>query len=171
MAEVNEEILEQYLKVVMKWFYIGDIPFSVPYNYSNIDVLGYDPIADQYYDFEVKFRSAASLTNDGQAIIYLVDQFEKYKAQRENKIREFIGRRKTIKVIVTTKKMLGKSETKRTEMEASFHKKMKALGYKSQLWYFDEMIPELVESVEVKGRYNTQLLQTIRMLKLYESKK
>lgn len=170
MAEVNEEILEQYLKVVKKWFYIGDIPFTVPHNYSNIDVLGYDPIADQYYDFEVKFRSAFSLTNDGEAIGYLVDQFEKYRTQREEKLREFIGRRKAIKVVVTTKKMLGKSEAKRSAMEASFDKKMKALRYKSQLWYFDDMIPELVRRVEVKGRYNTQLLQTIRMLKLYESK-
>lgn len=170
MAEVNEEILEQYLKVVKRWFYIGDIPFTVPHNYSNIDVLGYDPIADQYYDFEVKFRSAFSLTNDGEAIGYLVDQFEKYRTQREEKIREFIGRKKTIKVVVTTKKMLGKSEAKRSAMEASFHKKMKSLRYKSQLWYFDDMIPELVGQVEVKGRYNTQLLQTIRMLKLYESK-
>lgn len=170
MAEVNEEILEQYLKVVKKWFYIGDIPFTVPYNYSNIDVLGYDPVAKVYYDFEVKFRSAFSLTNDGEGIGYLVDQFEKYKTQREEKLREFIGRSKTIKIVVTTKKMLGKSEAKRSEMESTFHKKMKALGYKSELWYFDDMIPELVEKVDIKGRYNTQLLQTIRMLKLYETK-
>jgi hypothetical protein len=172
VAEVNEEILEQYLKVVKKWFYIGDITFTVPHNYSNIDVLGFDPIAKKYYDFEVKFRSAFSLTNDGEGkgISYLVDQFEKYKDQREEKIREFIGRSKTIKVVVTTKKMLGKSEAKRSEMETTFHNKMKALGYKSEIWYFDDMIPTLVERVDVKGRYNTQLLQTIRMLKIYETK-
>jgi hypothetical protein len=170
VAEVNEEILEQYLKVVKRWFYIGDIPFAVPRNYSNIDVLSYDPNTDQYYDFEVKFRSAFSLPNDGESIGYLVDQFEKYREQREAKLREFVGRRKTIKVVVTTKKMVGKSETKRSEMERSFHQKMKALKYKSELWYFDDMIPELVDRVEVKGRYNTQLLQTIRMLKLYETK-
>ena len=168
--EVNEEILEQYLKIVKKWFYIGDIPFVVPHNYSNIDVLGYDPKSDQYYDFEVKFRSAFSLSNDGESIGYLVDQFEKYRTQRESKLREFIGRRKTIKVVVTTRKMIGKSESKRAAMESSFHKKMKALGYKSQLWYFDEMIPELVDRVGSRGRYNTQLLQTIRMLKLYTPK-
>jgi hypothetical protein len=168
MAEVNEEILEQYLKVVLKWFYIGDIPFTVPRNYSNIDVLGYDPRGNQYYDFEVKFRSAFSLTNDGKSIGYLVEQFEKYRTEREAKIREFIGQRKTIKVVVTTWKMVGKSESKRSEMEESFRQKMKVLGYRSELWYFDEMIPKLVRNVDVKGRYNTQLLQTIRMLKLYK---
>ncbi len=100
VAEVNEEILEQYLKVVKRWFYIGDIPFTVPHNYSNIDVLGYDPITDQYYDFEVKFRSAFSLTNDGEAIRYLVDQFEKYREQREAKLSQLIARPKTIKFVV-----------------------------------------------------------------------
>ncbi len=170
MAEVNEEILEQYLKVVKRWFYIGDIPFTVPRNYSNIDVLGYDPIANQYYDFEVKFRSASSLTQNDEGIDYLVEQFEKYRALREAKIQEFVGSQGTIKVIVTTKKMVGRSEANRNAMEALFHKKMQALNYQSQLWYFDDMIPKLVGLVEVKGRYNTQLLQTIRMLKLYESK-
>jgi hypothetical protein len=170
MAEVNEEILEQYLKVVKRWFYIGDIPFAVPYNYSNIDVLGFDPTSNQYYDFEVKFRSAFSLSNNGEAIGYLVDQFEKYRKEREAKIQEFIGHHKTIKVVVTTKKMVGKSTAKRTAMEESFHNKMKEFGYQSQLWYFDDMIPELVARVDIKGRYNTQLLQTIRMLKIYEPK-
>jgi hypothetical protein len=167
MAEVNEEILEQYLKIVKKWFYVGDIPFAVPHNYSNIDVLGYDPKNKKYYDFEVKFRSAFSLTNDGKAIYYLVEQFTKYKDQRERKIREYIGANKTTKVVVTTHKMMGKSTAKRTNMEADFKKIMKSEGFPSEVWYFDEMIPLLVENVQESGRYNTQLLQTIRMLKTY----
>ncbi|OCH26514.1 hypothetical protein A6E12_12940 [Aliivibrio fischeri] len=168
MAEVNEEILEQYLKVVKKWFYISDIPFSVPHNYSNIDVLGYDPSNECYYDFEVKFRSAFSLTNDGKSVRYLVDQFEKYRDQREAKIKEFVGDKKVIKVVVTTKKMFGISDHKRNSMEATFIAMMDELSYQSDIWYFDDLIPELVEHVEVKGRYNTQLLQTIRMLKMYQ---
>lgn len=54
-------------------------------------------------------------------------------------------------------------------MEERFHRKMKRLGYDSEVWYFDEMIPKLVDTVETNGRYNTQLLQTIRMLKVYSS--
>ena len=168
MAEVNEEILEQYLKVVKKWFYIGDIPFIVPRNYSNIDVLGYDPVKKQYFDFEVKFRSAFSLSDNDTDFEYLVDQFDKYKEQRDAKIKEYIGSVKTTKVVVTTFKMLGKSLSKRQSMELKFHTRMKKLGYKSEIWYFDYMIPELIENVTVNGRYNTQLLQTIRMLKIYQ---
>jgi len=55
-------------------------------------------------------------------------------------------------------------------VENSFHEKMKALGYGSQFWYFDDMIPEFVNRADIKGRYNTQPLQTIRMLKLHEPK-
>ena len=167
MSEVNEEILEQYLKVVKQWFYIGDIPFVVPHNYSNIDVLGYDPKNNKYYDFEVKFRSAFSLTNNGKSIDYLVEQFSKYKKLREGKLKEYIGGRKTIKVVVTTYKMMGKTTEKRNNMEKDFKAAMKREGFNSQVWYFDEMIPLLVENVSEKGRHNTQLLQTIRMLKIY----
>lgn len=167
MAEVNEEILEQYLKVKKHWLYAGDIPFKVKHNYSNIDVLGFDPEADAYYDFEVKYRSAFSLTNDGKSIDYLVDQFDKYRDEREAKLLEFTHGKPTTKIVVTTYKMLGMSKSKRTAMEKAFHTKMKALGFKSEIWYFDEMIPELVKCVDEAGRYNTQLFQTIRMLKVY----
>ena len=170
MAEVNEEILEQYLKVVKKWFYIGDIPFTVPNNYSNIDVLGYNPKNKKYYDFEVKFRSAFSLPNNAKSIKWLTDQFHKYQKQRSEKLKEYIGNKKSIKIIVTTHKMLGKSIAKRSQMEENFIKKMTHLGYHSGIWYFDDMIPSLADRVAEKGRYNTQLLQTIRMLKIYNPK-
>ena len=165
--EVNEEILEQYLKVVKKWFYIGDIAFKVPHNYSNIDVLGYDPINKKYYDFEVKFRSAFTLTNNDEGIQYLVEQFTKYKDERENKLKEYL-QEETVKTIVTTHKMLGESLRKRSEMEKRFKDKMSEAGFESGIWYFDDIIPALVNHVDKKGRYNTQLLQTIRMLKIYK---
>jgi hypothetical protein len=167
MSDVNEEILEQYLKVVKQWFYIGDIPFIVPHNYSNVDVLGYDPKNNKYYDFEVKYRSAFSLTNNGKDIYYLVNQFSKHKDSRDKKLREYIGRRKATKVVVTTYTMMGKTIKKRSNMEKDFKSAMKKEGFSSQVWYFDEMIPQLVEYVNKAGRYNTQLLQTIRMLKTY----
>jgi hypothetical protein len=40
--EVNEEIIEQYLKLVKEWFYVRDISFPVARNYSNIDLLAFD---------------------------------------------------------------------------------------------------------------------------------
>ena len=60
--DVNEEIVIQYIKLIKKWFYMTDISFEVPHNYSNIDLLAYDPENNKYYDIEVKYRSAFSLT-------------------------------------------------------------------------------------------------------------
>ena len=168
MTDVNEEIVEQYLKVVKHWFYIGDISFQVPRNYSNIDILAYDPKRKKYYDLEVKFRSAASVTNCNEDARWLAGFFHKYKKQREKKISEYTHGKKSVKVIVTTFQMMGKSEEKRRQMEERFHKTMKKRGFDSEIWYFDQMIPSLVERVETSGRYNTQLLQTIRMLKIYK---
>jgi hypothetical protein len=156
------------LKIVKKWFYVGDISVRVPYNYSNIDLLAYDPRRNKFYDLEVKFSSSYSATNSDEGVMYLVNQFKEYKDQREKKIREYTHGKKPVKVIVTTFKMMGKSQEKRQKMEERFRKKMKKLGYDSEIWYFDEMIPSLVEYVETSGRYNTQLLQTIRMLKVYK---
>jgi hypothetical protein len=169
MTDVNEEIVEQYLKLVKHWFYIGDISFQVPRNYSNIDILTYDPKRKKYYDLEVKFRSAASVTNCNEDARWLADFFQKYKKQREEKIREYTHGKKSVKVIVTTFQMMGKTEEKRRQMEERFHKTMRRLGFDSEIWYFDQMIPSLVERVETRGRYNTQLLQTIRMLKIYKA--
>ena len=169
MADVNEEIIEQYLKIVKKWFCVVDIPFKVPQNYSNIDILAYDPKIDKYYDIEVKFRSAYSVTNNGKDIIWLVEQFSKYKNAREKKLKEYTGRKKAEKILITTRIVMGKSSKKRIGMESDFKKYMKDEGYKSHVWYFDDLIPKLVESVDTTGRYNTQLLQTIRMLKVYSS--
>ena len=165
MADVNEEILAQYLKVVKKWFYVEDISFQVPRNYSNIDLLAFNPGSRKHYDFEVKYRSAYTLPK--KEIHYLADQFLKYDKQRKAKIEEFIGTEVPIvKVIVTTYQMLGKA-TKRKEMENKFIQTMKSNNYEAQIWYFDNIVPELVNSISNKGRYNTQLLQTIRMLKSY----
>jgi len=168
MAEVNEEIVAQYLKIIKKWCYVIDIPFRVPRGNSNIDLLAYNPKHRKYYDIEVKFRSAATLTRCKEDIDYLVNQFHQYKEYREKKLQEYTHGRKTIKVIVTTYRYLGKSVEKHQYMEEQFYKAMKRLGYKSEIWYFDDMIPELVEHVDERGRYNTQLLQTIRMLKIYD---
>ena len=40
--EVNEKIVKEYIKLVKGWFYMTDISFPVPHNYSNIDLLAYD---------------------------------------------------------------------------------------------------------------------------------
>lgn len=174
MADVNEEIVAQYLSTTRKWFCIVDIPFQVPRNYSNIDVLAFDPKANIYYDIEVKFRSKytmAAKSKTGKdiskkSVAWLVEQFTKHKS-REKKIKDITGGHSARKLLVTTKQLFGKSATKRAALEAAFLGEMKKKSYEAEILYFDDIIPELKTVVGVQGRFNTQLLQTIRMLNTY----
>lgn len=161
--EVNEKIVEEYIKLIKKWFYMTDVSFTVPYNYSNIDLLAYDQINDIYYDFEIKYRSAyyMSKTNDEELNGHI---HQMTRLERKEKIEEIIGKKKKlIKVFVTTKKHFGKSG----ENEKRFINGLKKKRYKCEIWYFDNIIPELYDALEKTGRYNTELTQTIRLIKTY----
>jgi len=60
------------------------------------------------------------------------------------------------------------NEESRIKMEQDFKREMRKCRFSSsKIWYFDEIIPQLVNYVSEKGRHNTQLLQTIRMLKIF----
>lgn len=175
MADVNEEIVAQYLKLVKRWFHVEDISFAVPHNYSNVDLLAFDPKANRYYDIEVKYRSAFTISaknregedTSDESVKWLVEEFTKYP-QRELALQNYTGNRSTTKVLVTTKQLLGRTGAKRHKLEAAFRAGLAKAGLpKSEIWYFDDMVPEIVAKVKTEGRYNTELLQTIRMLKVY----
>jgi len=166
--EVNERIVEEYLKTVKGWFYISDIPFEVPHNYSNIDILAYDPKKNIYYDIEVKYRSAFKMSRndiekeDGE-FYRLLNQF--LRPEREKKIEEIIGENhKPIKIFVTTRQYFGKTHN---GIEKALKSKLKEHYYESDIWYFDDIISELYKQTEKAGRYNSELLQTIRLIKTY----
>lgn len=176
MADVNEEIISQYLKVVKKWFYATDISFKVIRGNSNIDILAFDPLNNKYYDIEVKFRSAYTISANPKettdtsknSVSWFTRQFSIYP-ERELKIKEFTNKQKPIKVLVTTKQLFGKSKNKQQQLEILFKREMSKNGFKnSEIWYFDDIIKELYDSIDLKGRYNTELLQTIRMIKTYK---
>lgn len=117
--DVNEEIIIQYVKLIKKWFYMADISFEVPYNYSNIDLLAFDPAKKKYYDIEVKYRSAftlslANIKNDKEFTKF-VNQF--LRPQRAKKTKEIIGNVKPTKIFVTTYRLFGKTTNKREQIE------------------------------------------------------
>jgi len=161
--EVNEKIVEEYIKLIKEWFYMTDISFPVPYNYSNIDILAYDHINDIYYDMEIKYRSAYHMsTSNEEELERHINQM--VRMERKNKLEEIIGTNKNlIKVFITTKKHFGKTD----ENEKRFIAALKKEGYKSEIWYFDDLIPELYHALEKRGHYNTELTQTIRLIKTY----
>ncbi len=171
--DVNEEIIAQYIQTVKKWFYMSDISFKVPFNYSNIDLLAYNPDEDKYYDIEVKFRSAYTIS---QKNLENDTDFNKFveqlvKPERQEAIRSIIGNKPTIKIFITTYSLFGKSTEKRQQIENEMKDRLLKFGFESEIWYFDDIIPDIYEKIEKSGRYNTELMQTIRLIKTYTDDK
>ncbi|MEI6137930.1 MAG: hypothetical protein WCP85_01615 [Mariniphaga sp.] len=174
--DVNEEIVEQYLKIVKRWFCMTDIVYQVPRNWGNIDILAYDPIDNLYYDIEVKFRSAFSIPFSSFETNTEKDKFiDQITGKERNQKVEDIIKTKAKKIFVTTHQLFGrnadkrKEAEKRKEMENKFINIIKSKGYECEVWYFDDIIRELFKATNTKGRYNTQLMQTIRLIKTYNN--
>ncbi len=164
--EVNEEIIEQYLKL-KKFFYIHDIKFKVwgnkgGSNYSNIDFLALNDQGN-FYDIEVKFRSKYKLTFGSKAseewIVNLAEQLT--RKERNEEIKKY-SNKKPIKVIISTHICFGKKSEKRKAIEDKVRAKVK--GYDLEFWYFEDIIQLLRKETGPHGRYDSPILQMIRLL-------
>ncbi len=163
--EVNEEIIKQWLHICKKQFTLDDVRFKVygpkgGSNYSNIDLLGVDRYG-KYYDYEIKWRSVYSLSaTEKEEPDSLINQMT--REERVKKIREIIGNKSYSKIFITTYQMFGMGQDKRQK----FIKLFKSRNIK--VLFFEDVIKELVEAINVNGRYDSQILQTIRMMKYFE---
>lgn len=163
--DVNEEIITAWLQLCKEQFVMENITFKVigpkrGSNYSNIDILAVDKNG-KYYDYEIKWRSVYSISaTDNETPEKLIYQMN--RNERVQKIKEIIGNKKYEKVFITTHNMFGKKESKRKEFEKLFRKN----GI--EILYFDDIIPELVNKIEIKGKYDSEVLQTIRMMKYFK---
>lgn len=162
MADVNEEVVREWLYLCKAQFTMDNIRFKVfgpkgGSNYSDVDILAVDAKGN-YYDYEVKWRSQYSIgATDKETIDAFINQMT--RKERVEKVKSIIGRKKYKKVFITTHKMFGKREEKRNKMVKIFNKN------KIEVMFFEDIISDLLEAVRVKGRYDSSVLQTIRMLK------
>ncbi|MDP3698906.1 MAG: hypothetical protein Q8R47_04925 [Nanoarchaeota archaeon] len=163
--DVNEEIVKQWLHSCKQQFTIDDIRFKVfgpkgGSNYSNVDLLAVDK-AGKYYDYEIKWRSVYSLgATDKETPAALINQM--LRKERVEKIKSIIGRKPYQKIFITTYQMFGRSQEKRDKFVKIFN------SNKIQVLFFEEIIKELVSAIDVKGRYDSEVLQTIRMIKYFD---
>jgi len=162
MTEVNEEIVRQWLHLCKNQFTIDDIQFKVfgpkgGSNYSNIDLLATDKDGN-YYDYEVKWRSVYSMgATDKETLNAFINQLT--RKERIKKIKSIIGNKPYNKIFITTHQLFGKKKEKRDNFIKKFAEK------KVEVIFFEDLIRELVDTIETKGRYNAEVLQTIRILK------
>lgn len=163
--DVNEKIINEWLHLCKNQFTITNIPFKVfgpkgGSNYSNIDVLAVDK-SGNFYDYEIKWRSVYSVgATDKETIESFIKQMK--RKARVKKIKEIIGNKSYKKIFITTKVCLGNREEMRGKRIKEFKKN------KIDVLFFDDIIPELVREINILGRYDSQILQIIRMLKQFD---
>jgi hypothetical protein len=159
--DVNEEIIVEWLHLCKQQFTIEDIKFKVPHNYSDIDILAVDKNGN-YYDYEIKWRSAYSVGKKSEKEEINEFIYSLLRKERIKRINEIIGNKPVNHIIISTYKHFGKSEDKRKRIIRRFNKK------KIKVLFFEDIVPELYAIVKLEGRYDSPVLQTIRMLKYFK---
>ena len=161
--DVNEKIVEEWLRLCKQQFTITNIPFKVRgpkggSNYSNIDILASDT-KGYFYDYEVKWRSVYAIgATDKETVKSLIYQI--IRPERIQKIKEIIGNKNYKKILITTKIFFGR---KKEEIIKEFKRN------NIDVLFFEDIIPGLVESIGVLGRYDSEVLQIIRILKQFDT--
>jgi hypothetical protein len=162
--DVNEEIVREWLHLCQSQFTIDDINFKVygpkgGSNYSNIDLLAVDA-QGRYYDYEIKWRSVYSIgATADETPEWLVTQMT--RKERVEKIQTIIGNHDCKRILVTSKTFFGKSVQKRAKHTEFFR------SHGIEIVYFEDIVSDLIGKVSLNGRYNSMLLQIVRMLKQF----
>lgn len=162
--DVNEKIVEEWAHGCKKQFTMANIRFKTRgakggSNYSDIDLLGLDANGEAY-DYEIKWRSIPWVgATPGETVKALAGQLS--RPERKEKIKEIIGDRPYHKIFVTPQLMI--SGKKKAELIGEFKKN------DIQILYFEDVLSDLVNLIKdagEKGRYDSETLQIIRMLRL-----
>ncbi len=163
--DVNEEIVKQWLHLCKNRFTLENISFKTigekgGSNYSNIDILACDSEGN-FFDYEIKWRSVYSLNaSNKKEIDGFINQM--FRKERILKIKEIIGEKSYIKVFITTKNFFGSSNQKRNILEEAFKNR------EVEIKYFEDIIIELLKKIPLKGRFDNETLQIIRIFKLFK---
>jgi hypothetical protein len=158
LTEVNEEIVKQYLEM-MGFFVRTDIPYFRPMSktglkssgWGDLDILAVGPDKERYL-VQVKGWHTEAFTPSYFGGTPWVDTLAKKEAARVFESNEF----KTILVV--------SGIGSRSENEV--RRLAKAEGI-DEIWLFREIIAKLIDYVQVNPNYDSEVLQTIRLLKVY----
>ena len=111
---------------------------------------------------EIKYRSAYKLPKNESGIKDFIHQL--VRQEREDALKNIVGNnKKIIKLFITTRVHFGKDDY----IQNSFISEINKHGFECNVWYFDDIIPELYKKINEKEHYNTELTQTIRLIKTY----
>lgn len=155
--DVNEEIAKEYYELVENCFVRSGIEYG---NYhSAIDLLVINK-KGEVIDIEVKWKSRIKICDSDKkqnGFKHFVNQLN--NRERDEKIFNLTGKIPDKKVFLTTKNFFGKSK------QDYWIKKF--LEKNIEVVFFDDIIPKLVYIINKVGKYDSQISQTIRMLKYF----
>ena len=159
--DVNEEIVKEYFELVENCIVRASIEYGR--YHSAIDLLAVDKIGN-VKDIEVKWKSRIVIEDSDKkqnGYYHIINQLKNKK--RDEIIKELIGKLPTEKILVTTKHFFSKSKLE--------YWKNRFKEQNIQVLFFDDIIPKLVKEIKTKGKYDSPVLQTIRMLKYFNQLK
>jgi hypothetical protein len=158
IMDANEIIVEECARVCRGQLTITDVKFAVSRNYSNIDILAYDPKHDCFYDYEVKWRATewigATPPEQPEALVKQMTREE-----RADRIKCLIGETnysKLKRVFVTPKHWLKSPKGQLLVAELA--------RANIELKYFEDVIADLKTAVTSPGRYDSTVVQLVRVI-------
>lgn len=155
--DVNEQIVKEYFELVKGCLVRNNIEYGK--HHASIDLLAVDKQGN-IFDMEVKWKSAIAIKDSKDrenGFNHFVKQLN--DTERDKIIEKLIGKKPTQKMFITTKHFL--SKRKFHYWKGRFEKE------NIEVLFFDDIIPNLVNAIHVKGKYESPVLQTIRMLKYF----
>lgn len=157
--DVNEKIVEEWARLCRRQFTITNIRYRVPRGYGDIDILAFDTDG-KLYDYEVKWRSVPWVgTTPQETVEALVHQL--LRKERTEAIQRIAGRAPDFRVLITPRGMLEANRKQHKKLISEFEE------CKIGIIYFEDVLADLVKEVRLKGRYDSEITQVIRMLKSF----
>jgi len=164
LTDVNEEIVRQYFEL-KGYFVQTDVLYLKPKNqtgkkssgYGDIDLILMHPNGDKAIVGVSGWhteRITLSYIEDGEGMFSFVSPLALEKAS------QVLGTQKFKKILVVSQ--LGSKEASKSE----FIQKAKEMGV-DEVKEFPTILKELIGLIEVEPSYDSEVLQTLRLLKIY----
>lgn len=161
--DVNERIVETWLRE-LGMFTTNELYYG---NYhKDIDLLAVNLINKEIWDCEVKVRTGSTQISDNankqNGFKHFVSSLK--SKERDNKIKQYCGKNKfkVSKVFITTKSLFGRTEVNQNKWLRKFN------DNGIEVVFFDRIIKELQAKAHVATKSNNEVIQVLKLLKIYE---
>jgi len=165
-VDVNERIVETWLREELGMFTINELYYGN--HHKDIDLLAVNLNTKEIWDCEVKVRTSTTQISDNankqNGFKHFVSSLK--SKERDKKIKQYCGNNKfkVTKVFITTKSLFGRTEINQKKWLKKFN------DIDIEVVFFDRIIKELQAKANVATKSNNEVIQVLKLLKIYEKK-